>query len=244
MLKNQYVIKEGTGAVQACADGRTQLPAAENTASGGAPREDRRSRRSKRLLKQGLLELMKSKRFNEISARNITDRMDLNRGTFYLHYTDTTELLQSIEDDLENDVQELIDSYMETSVSTLTLRPVFEPVVDFIIEKYETCSILFNNNAVSNFTGRLQQLIYRNGITYVHARYDVADEEQMLYLLSFVTFGIIGLIAEWFNEGMKIPKDRLIEMADAMLTGAAEKFYSIAADNAAPDGVISAGGAS
>ena len=47
--------------------------------------EDRRSRRSRKLLKQGLLELMKEKRFAAISVRDVTDRMDLNRGTFYLH---------------------------------------------------------------------------------------------------------------------------------------------------------------
>ena len=62
--------------------------------------EDRRSRRSRKLLKQGLLELMKEKRFSAISVRNVTDRMDLNRGTFYLHYPDTTALLRSLEEDM------------------------------------------------------------------------------------------------------------------------------------------------
>lgn len=62
--------------------------------------EDRRSRRSQRLLKEGLLGLMREKRFSDISVRDITERMDLNRGTFYLHYPDTTALLQSAETDM------------------------------------------------------------------------------------------------------------------------------------------------
>ena len=57
---------------------------------------DRRSRRSRKLLKQGLLELMREKRFPEISVRDVTERMDLNRGTFYLHYLDLNDVLDDI----------------------------------------------------------------------------------------------------------------------------------------------------
>lgn len=51
--------------------------------------EDRRARRTRRLLKESLLELMEQKHFSEISVRDVTDNADMNRTTFYLHYTDT-----------------------------------------------------------------------------------------------------------------------------------------------------------
>ena len=62
--------------------------------------EDRRARRSRKLLKESLLELMKHKTFSDISVRDVTDAADMNRGTFYLHYSGTAELLQSLEADL------------------------------------------------------------------------------------------------------------------------------------------------
>ena len=74
--------------------------------------EDRRSRRSRRLLKEGLLALMQEKRFSDITVRDITERMDLNRGTFYLHYPDTTALLQSVETDMLAEAQALIDAQL------------------------------------------------------------------------------------------------------------------------------------
>ena len=61
--------------------------------------EDRRAKRSRRMLKESLLALMQEKKFQEISARDVTERADLNRGTFYLHYPDTQALLESIIDD-------------------------------------------------------------------------------------------------------------------------------------------------
>lgn len=121
--------------------------------------EDRRSRRSRRLLKEGLLELMREKRFSEITVRDITERMDLNRGTFYLHYPDTTALLQSVETDMLAEAQALIDAHMAQTKEERTLRPVFEPILDYVVEHREVCQALFVNNSSSNFTDRLHQLI-------------------------------------------------------------------------------------
>lgn len=74
--------------------------------------EDRRARRTRRLLKESLLELMEQKHFSEISVRDVTDNADMNRTTFYLHYTDTTQLLQSMEEDLLAEAQVLVDAHI------------------------------------------------------------------------------------------------------------------------------------
>ena len=45
-----------------------------------AQKEDRRIRRTKRLLRQALAEIMNEKDFKDITVKEITDRADLNRG--------------------------------------------------------------------------------------------------------------------------------------------------------------------
>ena len=114
---------------------------------------DRRARRSRRLLKQGLLELLREKRFFQISVRDITDRMDLNRGTFYLHYPDTAALMCSVEDDMLSEAQKLVEAHMQETVEGNSLRPVFEPVLDYVVEHREECQALFNNDSSSSFSG-------------------------------------------------------------------------------------------
>ena len=84
--------------------------------------EDRRARRTRRLLKESLLELMEQKHFSEISVRDVTDNADMNRTTFYLHYTDTTQLLQSMEEDLLAEAQVLVDAHIQETVADGTLR--------------------------------------------------------------------------------------------------------------------------
>lgn len=184
--------------------------------------EDRRARRSRRLLKEGLLELMGEKRFSDISVRDITERMDLSRGTFYLHYPDTTALLQSVETDMLAEAQALIDAHMAQTREERTLRPVFEPLLDYVVDHWTVCRALFVNNSTSNFTDRLHQLIRENGLPLARAWFSHASPERMEYLLSFVAYGLIGLMKTWFDQGMSLPKETLVSAADRMVQGAGE----------------------
>lgn len=54
---------------------------------------DRRVLRSRRLLADALLDLIVEKGYEQITIQEIADRADLNRATFYLHYTSKEELL-------------------------------------------------------------------------------------------------------------------------------------------------------
>ena len=72
------------------------------------PKEDRRVRRTQKLLKESLVQLMSEKAFKDITIKDITERADLNRGTFYLHYSDTYDLLTAMENGVLEDFQEMI----------------------------------------------------------------------------------------------------------------------------------------
>jgi AcrR family transcriptional regulator len=187
---------------------------------------DRRSRRSRKLLKQGLLELMREKRFPDISVRDVTERMDLNRGTFYLHYTDTTALLRSIEKDMLVEAQALINAHLQETVACGTLRPVFEPILDYVVDNRETCAVLFANDSASNFTNCLHEVVRRNGASVVEARFHPTSQKQLDYLLSFIAYGLIGLMKAWFDREMDLPKQELIAAADRMVTGSAEHLLA------------------
>lgn len=186
--------------------------------------EDRRARRTRRLLKESLLEMMKQKRFSEISVRDVTDSADMNRTTFYLHYTDTTQLLQSMEEDLLTEAQMLVNAHIQETVADGSLRPVFEPILDFVVEHREVCTILFENNEVSHFAEHLQQLIHRNGTEVIRAWFQPMDDQQLSYLLRFITYGLIGLIREWFQKNMDLPKEELLVTAEFLVDGAASRL--------------------
>ena len=48
---------------------------------------DRRVRKTKSQLKTGLAQLMREKSIREITVKELVDAVDINRSTFFLHYS-------------------------------------------------------------------------------------------------------------------------------------------------------------
>jgi AcrR family transcriptional regulator len=57
--------------------------------------EDRRVRRTRRLLQEALLALLREKGYDKVTVRDLLDRADLGRATFYAHFRDKDDLLVS-----------------------------------------------------------------------------------------------------------------------------------------------------
>jgi AcrR family transcriptional regulator len=61
-----------------------------------ADHTDRRTLRSRQALMDALAKLLTKKDFDDISIQEISDKADLTRATFYLHYPDKAALLQAM----------------------------------------------------------------------------------------------------------------------------------------------------
>lgn len=69
---------------------------------------DRRIKKTKQALNQALFTLLDEKTFQQITITDIVTVADVNRGTFYKHYRDKEELLDSIIDEVLADLQKRI----------------------------------------------------------------------------------------------------------------------------------------
>jgi AcrR family transcriptional regulator len=56
---------------------------------------DRRSRRTRLTLIQALIELLSSKQYDQITIKEIVDKANVGRSTFYAHFMDKNHLLES-----------------------------------------------------------------------------------------------------------------------------------------------------
>ncbi len=189
-------------------------------------KQDRRIRRTRRLLKDSLVALMEEKDFKNISVKDITERADLNRGTFYLHYNDTYHLLQDIEDEVIHDFQEMIDAYRHPCQQD-TLLPVLNPLIHYVAEHTAICRILFENSSSTDFMNRLHSLIHENGREIIKGMYPVAPENYLEYFFEFMTYGLIGMLRQWLESGKQLPEAQLAEMADKAVIGTASRLLAI-----------------
>ncbi len=71
-------------------------------------RQDRRIRRTRKLLHTALVELIAEKEYNEITIQELTERADIGHRTFYRHYADKDDLLLDVMKDTLSGLQNLL----------------------------------------------------------------------------------------------------------------------------------------
>lgn len=187
-------------------------------------KEDRRIRRTQRLLKESLVDLMSEKEFKDITIKDITERADLNRGTFYLHYSDTYGLLMAMENDVLNDFQDMIDNYLQMGPKT-DLTPVLSPVIHYIVENEEICKNLFENSASNDFLTKFKNLIHKNGIAVIEQLFPACKSGSFDYFFEFITYGLIGIIKKWLDEGMPQTEEQIAQLGNNAVLSVAQSFF-------------------
>ena len=68
--------------------------------------ETRRTKMTKRLMKDALMELMENEPLASVSITELCALADVNRSTFYSYYSDLLQLLKEIGDDIINQLPE------------------------------------------------------------------------------------------------------------------------------------------
>ncbi len=101
---------------------------------------DPRVKRTHQLLQQALLELMREKSFASITIQDIAERATVNRATFYAHFEDKYELVDSI---IREKFQRKVASKLPIASSweVSTLRVLIGAVFDFLTEMHNACKL-------------------------------------------------------------------------------------------------------
>lgn len=77
--------------------------------------EDRRVRKTKKLIKDTLIELLNLNPINKISVTELTEKADISRKTFYLHYSSIYDAKNELDNDIIDILNTIIDSTPDTT---------------------------------------------------------------------------------------------------------------------------------
>ena len=79
--------------------------------------EDKRVKRTRKLLRQALAELMLEKEFKNITVTDLVRRADINRGTFYTYYRDVYDLREKVENEIIDSLRAAIQDGLPTAAA-------------------------------------------------------------------------------------------------------------------------------
>ena len=179
-------------------------------------REDRRVRRTKKLLTQALTQLLQQKQVNEITVKELTDLADMNRGTFYLYYKDIFDMLEKIEDSMFAALDVIMERHEKDALATDT-KPILLDLFAFIQENKEMSRLLLSVNGDMNFLHRLNEVVREKCRSAWLTLRNSQDEDAFDYHYSFVVFGCAGVIRAWVNRNCSESAEEMAELADRMI---------------------------
>lgn len=187
---------------------------------------DRRTIRTKKMIRNALSELIEEKGFNDISVTDLTKRADINRGTFYLHYTDKYDLLEKVENEVIQEIQEQTKDI--DSINLLNIDALNEPL-PFMIKLFEYFKE--NSNFMKAILGPKGDPIFHSKIKkfietnlFEKGLSKTFNKENMLvpeeYFISYVLSAHLGVVQQWVESGMKkSPKDMASILTKLFLLG-------------------------
>ena len=167
-----------------------------------AVKNNRRTQMTRLLLKTALTELMQEKPFSQITIKDICERADLNRTTFYLHYNDQLDLLA----DVENEVYEKTLEYLKNIKPAADAPGMIEAFLRYIQDNAPLFRVLFFNAGGEDFRSRFVQ----NSLETLRFNIPMscAPEEEP-YVLGFLMQGSIHMIMEWIKREFDLTPGRL-----------------------------------
>ena len=155
-------------------------------------KEDRRVRRTKKLLTHGLIQLMKEKQVQDITVRE----------------------LDSIEQELFNQVNQLIAAHKGETVLTHTL-PVLKELFHLVEENKELCQVLLGQNGDMKFLKKLSDVVqeaFRREWLMMKK-----DEVTFDYSYAFGALGFVGLLRTWLERDCVEKADDMAVLSDRMI---------------------------
>lgn len=164
--------------------------------------EYRSSIRSKRMIKQAFLSLIKEKDISKITVTELVERADLNRATFYAHYPDIYGVLEEYEDEA---VQFMLSVLNEFEYNSFLQNPT--PVLLKINRQLEGdldfYRIMIASKSSESFLEKLKNIFVEYMSQDESVPASIRSSVQFEMRLHFFAGGIINMYKQWFSGRLK-----------------------------------------
>ncbi|NLM76013.1 MAG: TetR/AcrR family transcriptional regulator [Clostridiaceae bacterium] len=162
---------------------------------------DRRVKYTRMVIKESFIDLLEKKDISRITIKEICENADINRATFYAHYSDQYDLLRKIEDEFLDNIRDYLD---ELDQKIYKENPVLlvEKIFEYIKENAKLCKLLLSERGGLNFQKRVMVLVYDTIINELSGITRITKEDAD-YVYSFTITGCVGIVQKWLDDGMK-----------------------------------------
>jgi len=182
-------------------------------------KRDRRVQYTIMVLKDALVESMKTEHISKISVKSLCAIADINRSTFYAHFTDQYALLHFIEQEVLDNIRHSLEAQ-----SFHDKRPISFQVLHHILDYVHDNAELFKALLSDNCDLRIQREIMNLSQVISFQLNEKYDERVQEYLSVYGTIGCIALLQKWLQDGTPEPTEQIADYILQMLYSGMSSF--------------------
>lgn len=155
------------------------------------------ARRTQAIIMQAFIELLTQKSLDKITVKDVIERADINRNTFYYYYENIPSLLDTL---FEQELQKFTastekrESFAKEYVRAYSLVQNNKRAIYHIYQSGERQSL-------SRFLETAAELFVESFVREAAVSYDL-DENGIYYVTHFYSYIIVGMTSHWVREDM------------------------------------------
>ncbi len=189
---------------------------------------DRRVQKTRKLLQDALIELVAEKSYESVSIREILERANVGRSTFYAHFQDKDQLLHSILDRLDELFEQHEKLFLDAKknfgdTDILNLTQEFSPTLSlfqFIGQNHRFFKAMLGNRGYGIFAkpvydyvfahvhGLFTKPVHNDAVAHMHESFKILKSHEKYGSLEseiaahYFVSALMGLLVWWVEKDM------------------------------------------
>ena len=186
--------------------------------------EYRSAIRSRRMIREAYMELLKEKDLSKITVTDIITRADLNRATFYAHYPDVRGVTEEIENEIIEKMLEVLKEFQFTSFFR-NPAPLLLKISQYLEEDTDFYRILVRANGSEIFMEKLKKVFSDHMLNDSDIPESMRQSKMVELRVCYFAGGIVNLYKQWFRGDLKCTlNDIALEVSKLLQLEAKEIF--------------------
>ena len=177
-------------------------------------KNNQRVRLTKRLLKEAYVSLMKRNPVSKITVKALCEEAELNRSTFYLHYSEPNDVLKDIENEI---IENLSDRFSRISGKENDNRKeVTGPLLRYVKENGELFKVMLLKNDDTHFRNKLVKFAKQETIAKISPRVPM-QFDKMVY--EYIVGGSMEILSSWVISDFAYSEEEIDQFLNVCAVG-------------------------
>lgn len=172
---------------------------------------DRRILKTKKAVRAAFSALLKEKNISQITVSELAEKADIDRRTFYLHYSAVSDIVREIESEAIEELEKAVPKENDFDISSF-----FEALNTILMSNFDYYKCITSESVYYSFQKECAKIL-KNTITRTFYEKSGLKKEIFDLYAEYVTGGIMAIYIAYLNGPRQTGIEEFTEIAKSAL---------------------------